>query len=500
MASQDKSGSVPESIDESPVNECKLCLKESKHYQANHFCQDCAAAICDKCRSSHTRFPALRNHEIVPIEMVVRDCGLCHAEGVHVNASHFCEDCDSWVCDSCKDSHSKFPDLSTHSITVVDKMIKEKSSKPSDISRRFSHLSTAPSGESLKRSWKATGPSTKPDSNSLKATTMLADKSTKPDSASITSSLPSTEPTTSKPTEHVMTKYNFAKTSKATPVRTINIRLAHDKRRPRITGCCFMATGELVLCDKSNGCIKLLNYSLAIVDNVELVDAHSLAVVDERNVIVTSPTAKRLRFVEVLPKLKRNQIIRVDKECWGVAVAAGKIFVSLFTFDYEREDDICSDDGEIRIYDMDGTLKKRIGINEDDSYLFKIPEYISVSKSGDKIYVSDWGTCSVTCITADGEIVFQRCVESEYRRNPKAIYVDGDGSVVVSFYNPTIEYISATGADKKEMLSFRAGHDFGMYACQGMAVRQNDGIIVIGCIENEKLFVLRLLGYRSRKH
>ena len=254
-----------------------------------------------------------------------------------------------------------------------------------------------------------------------------------------------------------------------------------------------MPAGELVLCDRKNENIKLLDKYLSFVDYAELACPHDVATVDDNTVIVTCPEKKRLRFVEVLPELKITRMIYVEKECWGIAVAAGQIFVSFYTLDYERDDGIMSEDGEVRVYDLNGTLKKRIGLNEDGSYMFQTPEYIAVNESGEKMFVSDWGTYTVTCLTTDGEeIVYQHDVTSEYRRNPKALHVDGYESVIVCFYNPTIERISPSGAENKELLSFKAGHDFGLYACKGMAVRPSDGTLVIGCLENENLFVFKL--------
>ena len=123
--------------------------------------------------------------------------------------------------------------------------------------------------------------------------------------------------------------------------------------------------------------------------------------------------------------------------------------------------------------------------------MFQTPDYIAVNDTGDKIFVSDWGTYAVTCLTTDGEIVYQHSV-AEHRRHPKALHVDEDDYVIVSFYNPTIQIITPAGAENKELLSFKAGHDLGLYACMGMAFRPSDGTLVIGCLENENLFIFKV--------
>ena len=85
----------------------------------------------------------------------------------------------------------------------------------------------------------------------------------------------------------------------------------------------------------------------------------------EINGQVTIPDRKQLQFIQVLPSVKEGRTVSMNKECWGVAVAADQIFVSCFIFG-EAE---C----EVRIHDIKGKLKNILGINQDGSYLSKSP-------------------------------------------------------------------------------------------------------------------------------
>ena len=73
-----------------------------------------------------------------------KDCGLCREEGSKKEARYFCENCKSYICDSCKDSHKKFQELRNHTIVPYSIQQHDDSSKPSDLTSQFSQLSTQP--------------------------------------------------------------------------------------------------------------------------------------------------------------------------------------------------------------------------------------------------------------------------------------------------------------------------------------------------------------------
>ena len=60
----------------------------------------------------------------------------------------FCENCKSYICASCKDSHKKFQDLRNHIISPSKTQQHDDSSGPSDLTTLLSQLSTQPSDKS----------------------------------------------------------------------------------------------------------------------------------------------------------------------------------------------------------------------------------------------------------------------------------------------------------------------------------------------------------------
>ena len=114
--------------------ECGLCIKKGKHSKAKTFCHECEAYLCGSCADTHGRFPALRNHKTVSTEDMMKICGLCNADGKKNEAILFCKDCDSWICDDCKESHGNFRDLRYHTIVSRNSIFHSDSTAPTDIS------------------------------------------------------------------------------------------------------------------------------------------------------------------------------------------------------------------------------------------------------------------------------------------------------------------------------------------------------------------------------
>ena len=52
---------------------CKFCLRANKEAQAEHFCKNCAEAMCDICKTFHGTVPALKTHSIVSLQ-IYRNC------------------------------------------------------------------------------------------------------------------------------------------------------------------------------------------------------------------------------------------------------------------------------------------------------------------------------------------------------------------------------------------------------------------------------------------
>ena len=133
--------------------------------------------------------------------------------------------------------------------------------------------------------------------------------------------------------------------------------------------------------------------------------------------------------------------------------------------------------GEVRVLDKQGNLKRRLGLNEDGSCLFSAPYYITVSTAGDKVFVSDWNNGTVTCMKVDGSIIYQ--YKDKDLRGPCGLYCDdGDNILVCGHDSNNIKVITADGKNYGTVLSSQDGLKWPM----SIAYRKSDGTLVVGCM------------------
>ena len=77
------------------------------------------------------------------------------------------------------------------------------------------------------------------------------------------------------------------------------VKTDDDKYNPWISGCTVMPNGHVVLCDRSNNKIKLLDGSTSLVGSLEFSCPWDVSVLDTENVIITTPEKKKLQVVQV---------------------------------------------------------------------------------------------------------------------------------------------------------------------------------------------------------
>ena len=258
----------------------------------------------------------------------------------------------------------------------------------------------------------------------------------------------------------------------------VNVRTGGDEEDPWITGCTVMPNGHVVLCDRGNKQIKLLDGSWTITGRLELPDPWDVSVIDSSNVIVSSPDKKQLQKVQVFPKMKVGRTIKLDKMCWGVAVSGEEIYTT------------CHDDpgqGEVKVLDLLGNFKRRLGVNPDGSYLFNSPNNITVSASGEKIFVADRNTDTVTCLTPSGTVIYT--YKDGDMTWPRGLICDsGDNVLVCSQYSNNVHTISPDGNKYHTLLTSQDG----LRDPYSIAYKENEDTLIVSCYESNKLLLFKL--------
>lgn len=260
----------------------------------------------------------------------------------------------------------------------------------------------------------------------------------------------------------VLLEAKVVKTNKA------KIRISSDKSSPQITGSVFLHNGDVVLCDRNNDTLKLLDASFTMKESL-IFPSHprDVAVVSNKTVIVCLPAHKSLQYVDVEPKLTPGRVILLKKMPLAVEVVDDEIYVGC-------KDPNKSGTGEILIVNKDGNLKREIGKQADGSFLFDCPSAITVSKSVRNVFVSDRETSFVTCLSPTGSVLYQ--YNSPDLIRARGLYLDAVDNILVCGESSTnLQVLTTTGKMHKELLT---AADVVKQPCS-IAYREDSGTLLL---------------------
>lgn len=118
----------------SSVEMCEPCKYNVKETQATHKCEMCDEYLCVKCKDVHLSLKKNRKHPVKPLSSSIT-CENCSTTGSDVNATFYCKECDSPICETCAESHKAMKKtrghtLSTDMTTVIYLRSKNKRTKP----------------------------------------------------------------------------------------------------------------------------------------------------------------------------------------------------------------------------------------------------------------------------------------------------------------------------------------------------------------------------------
>ena len=260
--------------------------------------------------------------------------------------------------------------------------------------------------------------------------------------------------------------------------RKVNIQLSGDSGCPYITGCTFMPDGGVVLCDHHNSNLILLSDIFTVKERLHLDSSPcDVSPVNSNNVMVTIPGKKKLQLIQVMPSLRIDRSINVDRMCYGVQVVEDLIYVTCFNKPGE---------GEVLVLDMNGTVTHRLGQPDKKLPMFSSPNYITVCPSSRRMFITDSPTDTVSCMMSDGTVVYQ--YKDEKLRKPTGVCVDGGGNAIVcGLYYNNVQVIRADGTKCCTLLTSQDG----VSDPYSVAYRQSDNTIILGC-DNKNLLVYQM--------
>ena len=266
------------------------------------------------------------------------------------------------------------------------------------------------------------------------------------------------------------------------PCGELDISVSSERGKMLITGCNFMSDGHVVLCDSYQDKIWLSDTDLKIKAGMDLkAKPWDVAVVDDKHVIVTLYNKEQLQFVQVLTYFKKGRTIPTGKPCYGVDVADGLIYVTCYSI---------ANDGEIKVYNLNGKLKRRIGVGLGGTCSFRQPYNLVLQKAKVKvagdfydIFVSDFASNIITCLTAEGSFRYQ------YR------YVDLDGPLGLDVKQDQRQFVcgwrshTVILADETKYTTLLTWKN-GLYKPYCVAYSKTEGKLIVCCLN--KLFLFHI--------
>ena len=261
----------------------------------------------------------------------------------------------------------------------------------------------------------------------------------------------------------------------------VDITSLEDSFIPMISGCDILQDGGIILCDKNNKNLKLLDSSFTLNDSMNLrAEPWDVSMVNKNQAIITFPHVKQLQYIEVLSSLKSDRVIQLDRKCWGVHVA-GEECVSV------HDEKWGTHTGEVRIVDFNGNFIRRLGVNKDGSFMFGMPYHLTVSQSSRNIYVSDWNKSTLTCLNSDGNLVY-RYTHRNLERARGVLNDVEDNILVCGSKSHNVQIVSADGRKRSTLLTAKDGIEYP----HSVAYRHIDNTLIVGCLDQKNLFVYTL--------
>ena len=207
----------------------------------------------------------------------------------------------------------------------------------------------------------------------------------------------------------------------------------------RITGSAFMPSGDLLICDRDSKTVSLFDRNFKDVSAWQPSEQPwNVAAVTGSTALVSLPYVMKLQFIETRPTItcKSYECIALDKKCFGIAVVDDEIFVS------------CSDDpgyGEIRILDIAGNIKKKLGVSKDGGEpQLHLPAYIL--NESDQVIVSEYGSRhEIVCFKRDGNTRFKYSIPGS---NLRGLFKDSGENIYVCSENKNYIHVITDGGTK----------------------------------------------------
>ncbi|XP_060563881.1 uncharacterized protein LOC132723222 [Ruditapes philippinarum] len=194
----------------------------------------------------------------------------------------------------------------------------------------------------------------------------------------------------------------------------INDKTSSDTKECNITGCAVLNTNKLVLADRNNKKVKLIENRLVQEEKALASRPIDIAVLSQDLFAVTMPQIKEIVVMTTDDKLSCDRSIKVNRKCYGIDFNQDCLYVT------------CLHPPSVIVLNTQGDILNNIPLTFLTSYY--IP-YIAVSKDSKLLYISDHNNNSVVSVSLQGEVI--ATYKHTNLSGPWGMLVLDDGSLLV---------------------------------------------------------------------
>ena len=266
--------------------------------------------------------------------------------------------------------------------------------------------------------------------------------------------------------------------------RKVTVKLSSDQSDAWISGSLFLPSGELILCDKNNTCLKRFDAEFISPTCYQLPKwPRDCCLTKKDEILVTFPELKQIQHLNTSPNITLKNTINFDAQCECVDSLNDDIFVTCSDFQKMKE---------IRIIDTDGNTKRKLTLQEDTSGDFLRPYYITISAFGIFISESNYfaNKTQIRCFDSCGLCRFK--LARQDLDGIGGLIVDVEGRLLACFSKSnTIQVISKDGTKCHKF--FDSKYESKMNGPYSICFRRTDRTLVIAQRDNNQMFIFKLI-------
>ena len=208
-------------------------------------------------------------------------------------------------------------------------------------------------------------------------------------------------------------------------IEEVGMKTASDVKSCMITGIETLSDNRLVVLDKENLKIKLVDKT-GRNDILELkleFRPWDITKIDDKRIAVTTYNDKKILLVSITDTITVQKTI--DKSqfsyCQGIVFCNETLFVSYYS------------PNQIEILNLEGNVQQTIDkTNRDGNSRFGDPEYVTSNPYTNTLYLSDRTNKCIHCLSLDGQIMSS--FKHEQLKEPKGISAGRNGRIFVCSY------------------------------------------------------------------